>query len=110
MTFTNHEEEVNHMTLHPAKLAAGAFLVGLLGAGGMSLASAQTDPTTTQPPATTAPADPSTGTPPADDPNCPNMGGAPGATGTGYHHGHGPSSDTSSTDTAPSASSSSSNV
>jgi hypothetical protein len=65
------------MKLHPAQLAAGAFLVGLLGAGGMSLAGAQTDPTTTQPPATTAPADPSTQTPPADDPNCPNMGNGP---------------------------------
>jgi len=85
------------MNLHPAKLAAGAFLVGLLGAGGMSLASAQTDPTTTQPPASTAPADPSTGTPPADDPNCPNMGT------DGHHRGPGDSSDSSSTDTAPSA-------
>src|SRR3954465_15445679 len=94
------------MNLHPAKLAAGAFLVGLLGAGGMSLAGAQTDPTTTQPPASTAPADPSTATPPADDPNCPNMGGQTGATGTGYHHGPGRPSDSSSTDTAPSASTS----
>jgi hypothetical protein len=101
-----HEEEVNPMNFHPAKLAAGAFLVGLLGAGGMSLASAQTDPTTTQPPASTAPADPSTDTPPADAPHC--------------HHGPGQSSDTSDTSgttdstdtapTAPSASSSSSDI
>ena len=87
------------MKLHPAQLAAGAFLVGLLGAGGMSLAGAQTDPTTTQPPATTAPADPSTQTPPADDPNCPNMGD-----GTGRHHA--PSDSSSSTDTSATSSSS----
>ena len=87
------------MKLHPAQLAAGAFLVGLLGAGGMSLANAQTDPTTTQPPATTAPADPSTQTPPADDPNCPHMGG-------GRHHAPSSSSSSDSTATTPSSSSS----
>ena len=86
------------MKLHPAKLAAAAFVVGLLGAGGMSLAGAQTDPTTTEPPAATAPADPSTATPPADDPSCPRHKGGQDAPSD---------STTDSTDTAPSASSTS---
>ena len=85
------------MKLHPAKLAAAAFVVGLLGVGGMSFASAQTDPTTTEPPAATAPADPSTDTAPADDPSCPHKGDQDAPS----------DSSDDSTDVAPSASSTS---
>jgi hypothetical protein len=74
---TQQRKEVMHMKI--SHLAAAAALTGFIGFGGVSLASAQTDPstTTTTPSTTTAP---DAGTPAPDgrahDPaNCPNMGG-----------------------------------
>jgi len=77
-------------------VAAGAAVAGFLALGGITLAAAQDAPGTTVPSAPTThvpatPGAPGTGQKPsADDPNCPNMGGA-GGTGTGTKTGtHGP--------------------
>jgi hypothetical protein len=88
------------------RLLAAGVLAGVLGFGGVQIASAQTDPT----PSTTTPAPSSDSTTPPDsstapapgthDPaNCPNMGtgSGSGSTGTAFHGRHGGPAPASST-------------
>lgn len=83
------------------KIAAAAALVGLLAAGGATLAYAADSPsTTTAPTAQTAPPAGDAHTANGDDPNCPNMGGSSAGPGASYGMPQGaPNSGTSPTPT-----------
>jgi hypothetical protein len=102
------------MPIKPTQLVAAGLVSGFLLLGGVSLASAQEAPGTTESttPSTVAPEAPAdtpsqdpaqTAPAPGEDPNCPNMGGdaATGtATATGAH-AHGPRSGPRSTTAQP---------
>ncbi len=77
----------------PKQLFAAGALVGILAVGGASIASAQDNgsSSTTTPDSSSQSTTPSQSTAPGqstapsqsnEDPNCPNMGQAPGSTGT----------------------------